>query len=174
MKKIIITFIISFAFINAYSQSFDPSRITFGGSLGMQFGDYTTVNVAPQVGYNFNKYINTGVGLAYTYYKDDYYYGLDKYKSTRSYFGINVYARFYPTDFLVMMVQPEGSRMWDTVKTDRTEEKYSENKFVPSVLVGGGLRFGPVTAMVKYDVVQDDNSPYGNNIFYSVGYTFGF
>ena len=160
--------------MNMYSQSFDPTKLTFGGSLGMQFGDYTTVNVAPQVGYSFNKYVNAGLGLTYTYYKDDFYSDNDKYKSTRSYFGLNVYARFYPTDFLVFMVQPEGNRMWDTIKSDRTGDKRTKNEFVPSVVVGGGLRFGPVSAMLKYDVVQDDNSPYGNNIFYSVGYTFGF
>lgn len=155
------------------SNKFDPSKLTLGGSFGLQFGDYTTINIAPQVGYSFNKYINAGAGITYTYYKDNYYYNFDKIKDSRSYFGFNLYARLYPVDFLVIMIQPEANRMWSTIKNERTSEKYTENKFVPSVVVGGGLRFGPVTAMLKYDIVQDRNSPYGNNIFYSVGYTFG-
>lgn len=192
MKKILFVFLCFFSLLEVLAQSsnynrykyqqaqsvrssngFDPARLTFGGSFGLQFGDYTTINVAPQVGYSFNKYINAGVGLAYTYYKDDYYFNNYKIKDSRSYFGINLYAKLYPVDFLVFTVQPEANRMWSTIKEERTSAKYTENKFVPAVVVGGGLRFGPVTAMLKYDVVQDENSPYGNNVFYSVGYTFG-
>ena len=189
MRKVLFVFVFILSLVEVQGQSsnynrykyqatqssnrFDPSHLTFGGSFGLQFGDYTTINVAPQVGYSFNKYINAGVGLTYTYYKDDYYYDYSKIKDSRSYFGINLYAKLYPVDFLVIMVQPEANRMWSTIKDERTSEKYTENKFVPSIVVGGGLRFGPVTAMLKYDVVQDKNSPYGNNIFYSVGYSFG-
>lgn len=177
MKKkllIIIALIVSTSAFTQTNKGFDPQRLTFGGGFGLQFGDYTTINIAPQVGYAFNKYINAGAGIAYTYYKNDYHFGSDKIKNTRSYFGFNLYGKFYPTNFLVFMVQPEANRMWSSIKSERTSEKYSENKFVPTVLVGGGLRFGPVTAMLQYDVVQDDNSPYGDKIFYSIGYTWSF
>jgi len=151
---------------------FDVRNLTFGGGIGLQFGDYTLVNIAPQVGYNFSKMFNAGLGLTYTYWKDSYYERSVKYKETNSYFGFNVYGKFYPIDYIVIMAQPEINRMWQTVKYGN--EKYSKNKFVPAVLVGAGLRLGPMTAMIQYDVVQDDYSPYGNNIFYSVGYTFSF
>ena len=151
---------------------FDASKLTFGGGIGLQFGDYTLVNIAPQVGYDFSKMFNAGVGLTYTYWKDSYYDRSIRYKESSSYFGFNVYGRFYPIDYIVLMAQPEINRMWRTVKYGN--EKSSESKFVPAVLVGAGLRLGPVTAMIQYDVVQDDNTPYGDNIFYSVGYTFSF
>jgi hypothetical protein len=153
---------------------FDKSKLTFGGSFGLQFGDYTVVDIAPQVGYNFSKYFNAGAGISYTYYKDDFYSGGDKYDDKRSYLGMNVYAKVYPTSFLVLMVQPEANRMWSTIEGKGFPYKQSENKFVPSVLVGGGLRLGPITAMLQYDIVQDNYSPYGNRIFYSIGYSFGF
>lgn len=176
MKKIFLLISISLLSFNILqaqtSNRFDPSRITFGGSLGLQFGDYTAVNIAPQVGYTFNQYVNAGAGISYTYYKDDWGYGSNKIENTRSYFGLNVYGRFYPTNFLVFLVQPEANRMWSTLKAKGTGYKETESKFVPSVVVGGGVTFGPVMAMIKYDIVQDHDSPYGKNIFYSIGYTF--
>ncbi len=147
---------------------FDKRKLTFGGGLGMQFGSYTLINIAPQVGYNFSDMFNAGAGISYTYYKDDFYVNGNKYNEKRHYAGFNLYARFYPIQYIVLMVQPEASRMW------RSFGDFSENKFVPSLIVGGGVRFGPMTAMIQYDVAQNDYSPYGNNIFYSIGYSFGF
>lgn len=153
---------------------FDKSKLTFGGGLGLQFGSYTMVSIAPQVGYNFSKIFNAGAGISYSFYKDDYYYGSQKWNEKRHYAGFNIYARVYPVEYIVLMVQPEATRMWQTLEPKGFGDKYSQNKFIPTVLVGGGLRLGSMTAMLQYDLVQDRNSPYGNNIFYSVGYTFGF
>ncbi|MDH6354542.1 hypothetical protein M2132_000870 [Dysgonomonas sp. PH5-45] len=148
---------------------FDVRKLTLGGTLGLQFGDYTLINVAPQVGYDFSKMFNAGVGFTYTYYKDDYTFGT--YKG--SYFGLNLYGRLYPVNFLVLMVQPEINRMWQKWDDGYGYEEKIE-KFVPAVLVGAGVRLGPMTAMIQYDVVQDKYSPYGDRLFYSIGYTFNF
>lgn len=148
---------------------FDPSKLSFGGNFSLQFGNYTVIGISPQVGYNFSKYFTAGAGFGYTYFKDKHY----DYKWNSSYLSFDIFGRFYPTDFLVMSIQPEISRMWQNV-TYYDGEKVSENKFVPSLLIGGGVRFGGVMAMIQYDLVQDINSPYGTNLFYSVGYTFNF
>ena len=37
-------------------KKFDPQKLFFGGYIGLSFGDYTLVNVSPQVGYQFNQY----------------------------------------------------------------------------------------------------------------------
>lgn len=155
------------------TSKFDARRLTFGGGFGLQFGDYTLVNVSPQVGYNFSDKFNAGVGLSYSYYKDDYRSNFLKYEERRHYASFNLYARVYPIENIVLMVQPEASRVWYTAESQGFGQKYSESKFVPSVVVGGGLRFGPMTAMLKYDLVQDSYSPYGDTVFYSIGYTFG-
>lgn len=155
------------------TSSFDKSKLVFGGNFGLQFGDYTVINVSPQVGYNFSKYCTLGAGIGYTYYKDYYYSGAYKYDYKSSYLSINIFGRFYPIQYIVLSAQPEVSRMWRSYDT-AGGGSYSENKFVPSLLVGGGLRLGGMIAMIQYDVVQDDRSPYGDNIFYSVGYTFSF
>ena len=147
---------------------FDKSKLSIGGNLGLQLGDYTVVNISPQVGYDFSKYLTAGVGVGYTYLKESHY----NTKWTNSYLSFNLFGRFYPVDFLVIGIQPEISRMWQTIKVNGVG--YSENKFVPSFLVGGGLRYGGVIAMIQYDVIQDDYSPYGDNLVYTVGYAFNF
>lgn len=172
MKKVIIICLLVCAGTAVHAQ-FQLSRLTIGGGLGMQFGDYTVVNFSPQVGYNFTNYFNAGAGINYTYYSRKYD-DSDWRKQTNSYFGFNVYGKLYPLPFLVLMVQPELNRMWRTVELRGAGGKLKENEIVPSCLVGAGLRMGPVTAMIQYDVAQDDNSPYSNKIFYSVGYTFSF
>ncbi len=155
--------------------SFDARNLEFGGSLGMQFGNYTSVSISPQVGYRFSKYLSAGAGLGYSYFKDDWRAYNAKYTAKQHFASFNLYGNIYPVSFIVLSVKPEISRMWQTVEqSTRGSGKETYTKFVPSVVIGGGLRFGPMTAQVKYDVVQDDYSPYGNSIFYSIGYTFGF
>ncbi|MCL1942337.1 MAG: hypothetical protein FWF54_02125 [Candidatus Azobacteroides sp.] len=154
--------------------SFDKRNLFFGGSLGLQFGDYTLVDISPQVGYAFNQYCAAGVGISYTYQSADFY----EYKYTRSYAGFNIFGRFYPIRNIVLSVQPEADYLWGKDKYYSGYE-VSADKFVPVLLLGAGIRIpagnaGGVMMMIQYDVVQNDYSPYGNNIFYTVGYTFGF
>lgn len=146
------------------TSGFDKSKLSLGGSLGLQFGDYTLINISPQVGYDISKNLTLGAGLGYTYYKEKGYYN----DYSVSYLNFDIFGRFYPIENIVLSVQPEMSRMWRTVGGN------TESKFVPSVLVGGGLRYDGMLAMIQYDVVQNINTPYGNTIFYTVGYTFNF
>lgn len=168
MRYLIMTMLFCASVFSSYAQTFDRSKLEIGGGVGLQFGDYTVVNVSPQVGYRLTPYFTTGAGVSYTYYKD----GRSTYDYKASYFGMNVFGRFYPIQYLVLSVQPEASRMWRSYNGPNGKE--NSNEFVPSVLLGGGVRLGPVTAMIQYDVIQDKNSPYSDKIFYSVGYTFSF
>jgi hypothetical protein len=152
---------------------FDKSKLTFGGGVGLQFGDYTLVNIAPQAGYNFTKRFNAGLGFSYTYWKDRFYYNGDNYRESCHYLGFNVYGRLYPLDFLVLQLQPEINRVWQRVENSSTGVTAKDEKFVPVLLAGAGIRMGPVTFMLQYDLIQNDRSPYGKNIFYGMGYVFG-
>ncbi|MBI1316505.1 hypothetical protein GC167_06555 [bacterium] len=49
---------------------FDPTRMTYGGWLSLQFGSYTAVALSPRVGYWFTDRLNAGVGFTYFYLKD--------------------------------------------------------------------------------------------------------
>lgn len=150
------------------SSGFKLSNLEFGGNFGMSFGDYTSVNISPQVGYKFDKMFTAGAGIGYTYYGKTRH----NMKYRQNYASFNLYANVYPTSFIVLSVVPEISRVW--VSTSYKGNKDSFTKFVPTVLVGGGIKMGPLLAQIKYDVVQNDYSPYGNGVFYSLGYAINF
>lgn len=145
---------------------FDLSKLVIGGSLGFAFGNHSTsINISPQVGYAFSKYLTAGGGVSYTYY--------DYRSSSQNYLGLNLFGRAYPIDYLTIQVQPELYSMWGSY----SGVKY-DNRVVPCLLVGAGITIpagrGGVNMMLYYDVVQDDWSPYSSEIFYSVGYIFNF
>lgn len=170
MKRIITIICLFAGLISVSYAQFNPSRLTLGGGLGLQFGDYTVVNIAPQVGYKLSNIVTVGGGLTYTYYREKYHTEID----TNNYFGLNLFTRVYPVSFLVLSLQPEANRMWKTVENRLTMEKIKTDKLIPSCVVGVGVSMGPIIAMLKYDVVQNGDSPYGSRIFYSLGYTFEF
>lgn len=171
MKKVGLLFLLLLC-VTVGKAQFDASRVTLGGGLGLQFGDYTVVNIAPQVGYNVSSYLNAGAGFTYSYYSRKYDHS--SLKQSSNYLGFNLYGLIYPIPYVVLKVQPEVNRMWQTNEERTTGYKETTEEFMFVCLVGGGLRLGPVTAMLQYDVVQNEYSPYGNKLFYSVGYTFSF
>lgn len=172
MRKVFTLFAFLVFICTNVDAQFKLSKLTFGGGLGMQFGDYTAINFSPQVGYDFSKYLNAGGGVNYSYYSQKY--DNKTYKQKNNYFGFNLYARLYPVSFLVLQIQPEIYRMWQSNEHLSTGSKVKTEKVVPTFLAGAGVRLGPVTAMLQYDVAQNDYSPYGNRLIYSVGYTFNF
>jgi hypothetical protein len=63
-------------------------RMFFGGSLGLQFGTYTNINVTPIVGLWVRPRIAIAAGPNFTYYKDPYY--------ETTMYGGNAYVQFVP------------------------------------------------------------------------------
>ena len=147
---------------------FDKSKLVFGGALGLSFSDnYTVVNIAPQIGYQFSQYLAAGVGVAYNYYSYSYY----SEKWSYNYLGFNLYSRITPVKYIALQVQPEIYRMWAS--------DLPQSRMVPCVLVGGGAILpvgakGGISMMLYYDLIQDDFSPYRDQLVYSIGYVFNF
>lgn len=160
---------------------FDKSRLFFGGSFGLSFGDAVIVNVSPQVGYRFSRYFAAGAGINGQYSEFKYRYDNGDIWQRQKYgvVGLNVFGRVYPIPQLFANVQPEMNYVWYQVQNYNPEGSAKENKFVPTVLVGGGgaLPMGRNAAfiiMIQYDVLQQNLSPYGSKPFFSVGFTAGF
>lgn len=195
MKKIILLSFIIFLSINVNAQwrleipekkqqeykpiakekqtnTFDKTKITYGGSFGFGFSSNSTlINIAPQIGYNLTDKFNVGAGVSYSYYNYKYN-GFDgRWKDINSYYGLNVYGRYYPIYNIILSVQPEINLL-NRKTTSPSGQKFSDSKVVPSLIVGAGVRVGPIQVMLNYDVVQNDNSPYGTNLFYGVGFVF--
>ena len=160
---------------------FDKNKLFFGGTLGLSFGDYTLINVSPQVGYRFNKYLaaGTGVNFIYSSIRYRYYYSIDDYKNNYGVAGINVFGRVYPIDYVFLQLQPEANYTWGKIKFyDGTPDAKLPGKIIPSLLggVGGAIPAGrgALIVLLEYDLLQNDRSPYGTRAFFNLGYNIGF
>jgi hypothetical protein len=158
-------------------KGFDPQRLVIGGSLGASFGNYTFVNVSPQVGYMFNQYITAGAGINYIYNSYKYSNGdRDNY----SFAGVNLFSRVFPVRFLFLSAQPEINYSWGKIKygnyTSEPDYKYP-GEWVPAFLIGAGAVLSPggkggIFLSLQYDVVQNGRSPYGTVPYFNIGFGF--
>ena len=97
------------------SGGFDKSKLFFGGNFGLAFGNYSTlVNVSPQVGYRFNRYLAAGAGVNFilSSYKYDFGDINQNYKEQYGVTGLNVFGRVYPIEYIFVQVQPEANYTW--------------------------------------------------------------
>jgi hypothetical protein len=77
-------------------------RMFFGGSLGLQFGTYTDIQITPIVGLWVRPRLAIAAGPNYRFYKDPYY--------STSIYGLNSYIQFVPLKDLNNLV-PVGIHM---------------------------------------------------------------
>lgn len=153
-------------------------RFFFGGSLGLQFGSSTYIDVSPLVGFKVTEKLHAGLGLTYIYYKvkDSYY----NYEYETSSYGGRVFGRYYilqnlfghvEFEILNMEVPAEvggtGSGNFDYVRDNIT-----------SLMVGGGYAQpigsnAALTLMILWNLTEEQYSPYQNPIF-RVGFSAGF
>ncbi|WP_152616727.1 hypothetical protein [Flavihumibacter solisilvae] len=198
MKKILVPILLVCVFISSAraqdstgadepKKGFDRSRLFVGGNFGLSFGNYTLVNLSPQVGYRFNNYLAAGIGIngQYTQIKHEDINGNTAARENYGVAGLNIFGRFYPIQQAFILVQPELNYIWGSYKYYDPEIKSSLNaKILPSLLVGAGGVLpmggaGGLLVMVQYDVLHktgngyDPGTPYGSNAFFSIGFNFG-
>lgn len=187
MKKILLLTIVSLSGIYVFAQGSDEDtkqdKFFAGGNFGLAFGRFTVINVNPQVGYRFNRYLGAGIGLnlLYASQKDKHpSTRQDLYKMVRGIAGMNTFVRFYPTQRFMVQVQPEGNYIFgkETFYQPQKQTYKLDAEIIPSVLVGGGMVTptgrGAMLFTVMYDVMQNPASPYGNRPIVNVGYNFYF
>jgi hypothetical protein len=161
-------------------KGFDRSRLFFGGNFGLGFGSISTlINISPQIGYRFNRYLAAGAGVNFIYSSYRYRFTSPEYKEQLGVAGLNVFGRVYPIDFLFLQLQPEANYVWGKYKFYNDEPDLKlDAKIVPSLLGGAGAAIpagrGSIIAMVNYDLLQNERSPYGNRAFFNFGYNIGF
>lgn len=158
-----------------HRNGFRKENLFFGGNLGLTFGSYTFVNVSPQVGWHVNKSMDVGLGPNFQYVsiKSFYSNGADFSKESRTVYGGNIFARFYPIRQGFLQVQPEINFVNARLKYYATGyDNYSYKATAPSLLLGVGANLNGLLISVIYDVAQDPNSPYSNRPFLNFGYMF--
>ena len=192
MKKILILLLVATCVCQAVSaqedvpaekRGFDRSRLFGGGNFALNFGNITIINVSPQLGYRFSRYLAAGVGVnaQYSSFKTiNAYDGATFSRENYGVGGVNVFGRFYPIEHVILQVQPEANYVWGKIKYYNPAEQLKlSGKIVPSLLLGAGGAIpmggsGAFIAMAQYDVLQSDRTPYGDKIFFNFGYNFGF
>jgi len=160
-------------------EGFDPSKIIWGGGIILSAGTgYANLGISPILGYRISDRLSAGIGAGFQYLKIKNYLsvgnsqgGSQPYDLKTSIINTNLWARFVVWNNIFLQVQPEINNLdllseeivyaypasYKTVKKERT--------FVPSMMVGGGLR-QPLSERVSfvgiilYDVLKDKHSPY--------------
>lgn len=165
----------------APQKGFQREKLFVGGNFGLTFGDYTLINISPQLGYRFNDFVAAGIGVNGQYVSDRLrdYWGNTTYKASRGVVGLNAFGRVYPFQFLMLQVQPEVNYLFgkDTYYTGSPTGTFKMDAMIePSLLVGAGAVLpqgrGALIVSVMYDVLQREYSPYGRRPVYNIGYNF--
>lgn len=176
--------------INAQQQEnsgfkFDSKKLIFGGDIGFALSnDYCAIAGSPQIGYKLTDRFHIGAGFGYHHGKSDKNYYIlvenendDSYewvsanfRYTENRVSINLFAHYYPWKKLILSLKPQIMHTWYRGKLG--DEKYSDNKFVPAVTLGGGVHLRPVILQLNYEIIQDKYSPYSDNVFLSIGLMF--
>ena len=144
-----------------------PTRVYYGGTVGVSFGDYTRFSIVPFVGYKLRPRVHVGGKVGYEYIDGDNY-------NSHNYGG-SLFSRF--------LVSP---RLYAHGEFAYFSYKYSasgietDRFWVPFLYLGGGLiqpmgRNASAYVEVLFDVLQDDQSPYEDwEPFISIGVGVGF
>lgn len=157
----------------------DPQKIVYGGSIGGGYSsnnDFWSLNISPQVGYWLTKNLVAGVGVSYMYTSEKpyYYFNTDEKnkrgKETSNLFGLNVFGNYHITRQLFVTAKPEIFYSRESSKYEGVKD--TNNEFVSALVLGVGLYLRPVSISLNYDVIQDNKTPYGDNVFISVAFMF--
>jgi hypothetical protein len=141
-------------------------RLVFGGNFGLSFGSYTSILVAPTVGYRVTDNFTAGLGLSYQYWRDNFY------DVSNSIYGGMLYGRY--NVFKGLFVEADFEMNNTLAYTfDNLGGYTSERKWIPSLLLGGGYytggNVGGFYISVLYDVIQNPNSPYYQIPIFRIG-----
>jgi hypothetical protein len=162
-------------------KGFRKENLFVGGNFGLTFGNYTLINISPQIGYRFSELFAAGMGvnLQYVSIKEKDWNGDTYAKTSQGVTGLNIFGRIYPIRQFMLQLQPEANYIFgkQIFYTNPRQEYKLDARIVPSLLAGGGLVLpsgrGAFIASVFYDVLQNDNSPYGNRLIVNFTYNVG-
>jgi hypothetical protein len=161
-------------------KGFDKEKLFIGGNFGLSFGDFTLINISPQLGYRFNDYLAAGVGVngIYSSTRSRYINGNTASRENYGVVGLNIFGRVYPIQYAFLQLQPEANYTWGKLKEYDPDAEYKlDGKVVPSLLAGAGAAIpagrGAFLIMAQYDVLQNARTPYGEKVFVSFGFNFG-
>ena len=133
----------------------EPSKLYWGGELGLNFGSYFRVSLVPLIGYKATPQFHIGGKLGFSYIEDNRY----EVEVTSFNYGGSVFARY----LLVKGLYAHTEFVYWSYKY-QTENLEGDRTWVPFLLVGGGY-IQPISTQaalfveILWDVLKDANSP---------------
>ena len=131
------------------------SRVYGGGGLGLQFGTFTLINSAPDIGYKITDRLSAGVGIRYIYMADKRVIPIYE----MNVYGGSVFSRLLLTDFLFAHAEYE-------VLNGPFGYYTNERTNLTNVWVGGGFRqhSGNVSLNIMglWNLNDTPNNPFPN------------
>jgi hypothetical protein len=176
--KLKLIFIFSAFLITLYgfSQEIDPddydigwqddnSKFFTGGTLGLQFGTMTLINLSPMLGYNITKNLSAGIGGTYQYfrYKNVNY---NNYTFTIHEYGGRAFARYIVIYNIFAYAEYE---MINTQRFDQYGTFNNDRIYISSTFIGPGYRerIGQksyIFVMLLWNFNITPDSPYSNPV----------
>ncbi|XZF12861.1 outer membrane protein [Chitinophagaceae bacterium MMS25-I14] len=173
------------------ARGFSWDKVVVGGGLGLGFGTITSVSLSPKVGYKITDKFMAGVGLGYNYFKWKDYWELtdingntDYYDYKTSIWSVSAWARYVVwKNFFVHAEYQHNFMSFTDYGYDRqgngTIQGYKTNYNAPSLLLGAGFRQPvaerfAVSFMLFYDVLQDQYSPYYQQVVPQIDFYMNF
>lgn len=152
---------------NPYSNLPFKERLFFGGDFGLSFGSVTYIRIAPLVGYAVSPKFSLGLGPSYQYWKYS-----DFPDSEQSIWGGTLFARYFVLESLFLQSDLEVLNL-EAYNFD-AGETLNTRVTVPVWWVGAGYsqrssNGSGIFVAVFYDLIQDLNSPYADNVAIRVG-----
>ncbi|MBT8195178.1 MAG: hypothetical protein KJO64_02030 [Bacteroidia bacterium] len=170
--KLVAVFFFLFSTTGLFAQN-GESKIPFkdkvfvGGNLGAQFGDITSIEISPLVGYHITEKLSAGIGGTYIYYRvkgrTQGLQNIPTYKT--NIYGGRVFSQYRVIEEAMAYTEFE---VLNLEVQDPISYKLSR-KNVPSWLLGGayiqpiGGR-SSINFYMLWDVIEDIDSPYQNPI----------
>jgi hypothetical protein len=148
-------------------------KVFVGGNLGAQFGNVTTVNISPIVGYRITPKISAGIGITYQYYS------IRTYNYETHIYGGRIFARYQPLSFLFLHAEAEALN-WNCPREEPLPIGFTtERLWSPGLLAGGGFTQpiggggSSIYIMGLYNFLYNSCSPYGSPFVLRIGANFG-
>jgi hypothetical protein len=139
-------------------------KLFVGGSLGLQFGSQTLIDVSPTIGYAPFKKLSLGIDPAYKYYRVRDY--SNSISLTSNITGIGIFAQYDIFKNILGHVEYEYLHYSTKASTSTDKLKYD----ISSLFVGGGYR-QPISnkaslyLLVLWNLNDTPDSPYTNPVF---------
>jgi len=149
-------------------------KLFYGGSLGLQFGTLTLVDISPMIGYKVTPRLGFGINPTYKYYRYKNYY-LSNDDLMINVFGAGLFGRYLLFDKLFAHAEYEYL-IYDFIEPHQSGNNFAQE--FQSFLVGAGYREqiaanGYMYLLVLWNLNETIDSPYNNPIF-RAGFSIGF